>query len=138
MDSLAMLAHFTNTVENRSPSHLANLFCSHHTMPARRRLHGRDLKELIEEEKICFKGAVSSREWPPGLRHHFEVLNQISFLRYDEYMSDKPNNNEMRERIMDLRREVRRLRANFGTSELTYRTALEGKILRRFDEEVKW
>ena len=92
----------------------------------------------MEENKIFFKGSVSSKGWPPEHAHHFKVIDQISLLRYGDYMVGKSDNKGLRDKIKKLRDEARELREEFDPNESAFRFTLETRVLERFAQEVQW
>jgi hypothetical protein len=110
--------------------------------PQRPKLSAREMRGLIEQYGIYFRGLLSPSQWPRGHSKIFTRVRQIRLIEFDEYKPDEttdrgPLVNELKNcayMLVSVAREDRKKRAN----ESTLRMNTEPLVFRRFKEEMKW
>lgn len=111
-------------------------------MAARKQSQNKDqLRELIHDHNIRFRGPVPQNEWPEDHKHHFEAIYSISFTRYTEYMKipriATSKKQWFQNCVHHLRQRCFDLLDDGSTNESTWRE-LEPFILARFNTPVIW
>lgn len=107
--------------------------------PRKEKLPKLEFRQLIRNYGIRFEGPVPPREWPDQHKHHFQVIREISTIRYDDYKVNeripKERRKDFQKRVNYLREKAYNLLDDVKANEATWRE-LELSILKRFDERV--
>jgi hypothetical protein len=110
--------------------------------PQRRdKLSPSEMRDLIEEYKIVFRGPLIPSEWPPHLRKLFGGVRRAATAEYDKYT---PNSAEKTPFVVKLKRradklvETAHLDRKYRVNEPTLRGSTEHLVFKRFEAEVKW
>ena len=100
------------------------------------------MRDLIEEYDIEFRGPLSRSQWPPRYVHIFEVIRDIGLMEFDEYKPEKNGAtnwkfvDEIKRRaieVVEMARKDRSERVNEDTLRDT-----EPLVLYRFRAKAKW
>ncbi|KAF1934944.1 hypothetical protein EJ02DRAFT_516710 [Clathrospora elynae] len=107
--------------------------------PRKQKPTKQELRALIREHGIRFKGPIPQKQWPERYAHHFQTIHEISRVWYDEYKSDssipKERRRAFKKRVNHLGELASRLLDDVNTNESTWRE-FEPYVLQRFDERV--
>jgi hypothetical protein len=108
--------------------------------PKKKKIWEETYQDLIEDYGIFFKGPTQPSVWPPRLRHLFEVIRDISLVRYDRYKkSEKLTTQAVRKRrraAINISEEAHRLR--YGRFNETTWRGLEAEVMGLFREKAVW
>jgi hypothetical protein len=110
--------------------------------PQRPKLSAREMRVLIKQYGIRFRGLLSPSQWPRGHSEIFTRVRQIRLIEFDEYKPDEttdrgPMVNELKNcafTLVSVAMADRKKRAN----EFTLRMSTEPLVFKRFKEEMKW
>jgi hypothetical protein len=105
------------------------------------KLNAREMRVLIKEYGIEFRGPLTPSQWPKSYSNLFLRIREIGFTEFDKYQPDEKTTrlfvDEMKRRAIELTRvgnKDRRGRVN----EPTLRGNTEPLVFARFGAEVKW
>lgn len=100
-----------------------------------------DLRRIVQNHSIRFRGPVTPSVWPQEHKSNFDVVRTIQFLRYDKYMEGEKEpetlRSDYRKRVRTICRTVHKLLGDANANELSWRK-LEVSIFERFDSPVIW
>lgn len=110
--------------------------------PPRPRLSALQMRELINQYGINFRGLLSPSQWPRGHPEIFTRVRQIRLVEFDEFKPDEttdrgPLVNELKNCAYSLVGVAMADRKN-RVKEPTLRMSTEPLVFRRFKEEMKW
>lgn len=110
-------------------------------MPPKKKQTPTELRELIHNHGIRFKGPVPPRMWPIEFSHHFQAIRDIEKMRYDDYKRDplisKEKRKYFKERVHHITMLSYNLLDDVAPNEATWRV-LEDPIFERFKGYVIW
>jgi len=105
------------------------------------KLNAREMRDLIKEYGIEFRGPLIPSQWPKSYSNLFLCIREIGSTEFDKYQPDgkttRPFVDEMKRRAIELTQvgySDRRGRVN----EPTLRGNTEPLVFARFRAEVKW
>ena len=105
------------------------------------KLSAREMRDLIKEYGIEFRGLLTPSQWPKSYSNLFLGFRETGSMEFDKYQPDKNNNDpfvdEMKRRAIELTRIAAKDRKN-RDNELTLRGNTEPLVFARFGAEVKW
>lgn len=105
------------------------------------KLSPREMRDLIKEYGIEFRGPLTPSQWPKSHSNLFLRVREIGSTEFDKYQSDekttRPFVDEMKRRAIELTRVGYRDRRG-RVNEPTLRGNTEPLVFARFGAEVKW
>ena len=107
----------------------------------REKLNAREMRNLIKEYGIEFRGPLTPSQWPKSYSNLFLRIREIGSTEFDKYQPDekttRPFVDEMKRRAIELTRVGYRDRRG-RVNEPTLRGNTEPLVFARFGAEVKW
>ena len=108
----------------------------------RPKLSDHQMRVLIKQYKIHFKGPLSPFQWPDDHPDIFTKVRQIRLKEFDTYKPDESTDNgpsveELKNCAWELVRIANLDRKN-DTNELGLRMSTEPLVFKRFKKEMKW
>ncbi|KAF1949104.1 hypothetical protein CC80DRAFT_555718 [Byssothecium circinans] len=98
------------------------------------------VRDLLFQHKILFEGRASPNQWPRQHQHHFQVIRDISALRYDQWEGDERIDIARRisygNRVRNLSGQARALLNDLHVNEDTWRTQVEHFVSEPFEKHV--
>jgi hypothetical protein len=105
------------------------------------KLNAREMRDLIKEYGIEFRGPLTPSQWPKSYSNLFLRVREIGSMEFDKYQPDekatRPLVDEMKRRAIELTRVGNRDRRG-RVNEPTLRGNTEPLVFARFGAEVKW
>lgn len=98
-------------------------------------------RELIRKYNTVFEGVVLPSQWPEPYQKVFRDISNIDRIFYEEQISrpdlDQAELSLWKERVEDLRLSAYICRRQLA-NEATWRSALEHKVVKRFESKLNW
>ena len=106
------------------------------------KLSDREMRVLIKQHGIHFRGLLSPSQWPRGHSEIFARVRQIRLIEFDEFNPDETTDrgclaNKLKNCAYALVRVAMTDRKN-RANEFNLRLSTEPLVFRRFKEEMKW
>jgi hypothetical protein len=105
------------------------------------KLNPSEMRGLIEEYGIEFRGLLTPSQWPKNYSNLFLRVREAGFTEFDKYQPDEKTNrpfvDEMKRRAIELARVADRDRRG-RVNEPTMRGNTEHLVFARFGAELKW
>ena len=110
--------------------------------PQRPKPSNHEMRVLINQYKIHFKGLLSPSQWPDGHPDIFTKIRQIRLIEFDTYRPDENTDNcrlvdklkNCAFKLVSVANEDRKE----DTKEFALRMSTEPLVFKRFKEEMKW